>query len=215
MKLKNLFLCCCISTFGLAMNAQADIVTFDSLAHNDGLTTDHGATYTEAGFTFTNIATVESSGFAPSLATYGSMVTVDQEPYGYYTGSTALINNNYEGITVLTRLDGNAFSFNSIDLAELYPMNDTSLAFDVTFTGSFADGSSATQTVTLDNLTGVQSYVFSAFSNVVSVNWAQGGLDFHQFDNVNVAPVPVPAAAWLLGSGLAGLFGLRRRASRK
>jgi hypothetical protein len=29
--------------------------------------------------------------------------------------------------------------------------------------------------------------------------------------NPNAAPVPVPAAAWLLGSGVLGLFGLRRR----
>jgi hypothetical protein len=28
---------------------------------------------------------------------------------------------------------------------------------------------------------------------------------------VAVAPVPVPAAAWLLGSGLLGLIGIRRR----
>jgi hypothetical protein len=34
-------------------------------------------------------------------------------------------------------------------------------------------------------------------------------------NNVNVSAVPVPGAVWLLGSGLAGLFGLRRRASRK
>jgi hypothetical protein len=30
----------------------------------------------------------------------------------------------------------------------------------------------------------------------------------------NLAPVPVPAAVWLLGSGLLGLVGLRRRAGR-
>lgn len=30
-------------------------------------------------------------------------------------------------------------------------------------------------------------------------------------NNVNVTPTPVPAAAWLLGSGLLGLVGLRRR----
>ncbi len=30
----------------------------------------------------------------------------------------------------------------------------------------------------------------------------------------SVAPVPIPAAAWLLGSGLTGLFGMRRRAKK-
>jgi hypothetical protein len=54
------------------MSTQADIVTFDSLSHIDGLTVDHGAAYTESGFLFTNIATVEDSGFAPSLATFGT-----------------------------------------------------------------------------------------------------------------------------------------------
>ena len=32
--------------------------------------------------------------------------------------------------------------------------------------------------------------------------------------NVNVAPVPIPAAVWLLGSGLLGLVGLRRKFSK-
>jgi hypothetical protein len=30
-------------------------------------------------------------------------------------------------------------------------------------------------------------------------------------DNVNVTPTPIPAAAWLLGSGLLGLMGIRRK----
>jgi len=33
------------------------------------------------------------------------------------------------------------------------------------------------------------------------------------FDNVSVAPVPLPAAIWLLGSSLLGLAGIRRRKS--
>jgi hypothetical protein len=43
------------------------------------------------------------------------------------------------------------------------------------------------------------------------VTWGSGGLDFEALGVINQAPVPVPAAAWLLGPGLAGLIGLRRR----
>jgi hypothetical protein len=33
----------------------------------------------------------------------------------------------------------------------------------------------------------------------------------HTINEINVAPVPIPAAAWLLGSGLIGLVAIRRR----
>jgi hypothetical protein len=29
--------------------------------------------------------------------------------------------------------------------------------------------------------------------------------------NINVAPVPIPAAVWLFGTGLLGLLGIRRK----
>ena len=35
--------------------------------------------------------------------------------------------------------------------------------------------------------------------------------DAFEFSNLSATPVPIPAAAWLLGSGLLGLFGLARR----
>jgi hypothetical protein len=41
------------------------------------------------------------------------------------------------------------------------------------------------------------------------VTWGTGGLDFDAVGAINT--VPVPAAVWLLGSGLVGLVGLRRR----
>lgn len=37
------------------------------------------------------------------------------------------------------------------------------------------------------------------------------GADSEGLDNVVVSPVPIPAAAWLLGSGLLGLLGIRRK----
>jgi len=40
-----------------------------------------------------------------------------------------------------------------------------------------------------------------------------GGLMYDSSDNI--VPIPIPAAAWLLGSGLLGLVGLQRRRDRK
>jgi hypothetical protein len=47
----------------------------------------------------------------------------------------------------------------------------------------------------------------TGYSAVLRFNKADGQVTL----NPNAAPVPVPAAAWLLGSGVLGLIGLRRR----
>ena len=50
--------------------------------------------------------------------------------------------------------------------------------------------------------------------NSVLMNWGSFQLTMAVAgDNDNVAPVPVPAAVWLFGSGLMGLIGLRRKIS--
>ena len=41
------------------------------------------------------------------------------------------------------------------------------------------------------------------------VTWGSGGVDLEAVGAINV--VPIPGAAWLLGTGLAGLIGIRRR----
>jgi hypothetical protein len=44
----------------------------------------------------------------------------------------------------------------------------------------------------------------------IAFNFVNDPSVFH-LDNVDATPTPIPAAAWLLGSGLMGLVGLRRR----
>jgi len=54
------------------------------------------------------------------------------------------------------------------------------------------------------------SFTFLGVANGLLSNDAGIGLDNVTFEEL--APVPVPAAAWLFGSGLMGLFGMARRA---
>jgi len=181
---------------GATCTAQAAVIDFESLAHNDDQIVDHGAIYEEEGFRLTNTAA------DPSFATYGTALD------GWYVGSTALINDNAGGTTVLTSMDGGLFRMNSIALAELYAMEEP---FSVTFTGLLSNGSTVSQVFSLDGLFGAETFAFdSAFTNLVSVSWLQSEY-FHQFDNIDVVPVPEPSTFFLFGAGLLSVAAVRRR----
>jgi hypothetical protein len=184
-----------------ATDSQAVILDFESLLHNDDQIVDHAPSYTESGFQLLNTATEESSGYAPTFATLGS------EVYGF-TGSAALFNNNYLGESVLSTLDGVAFNLRAISLAELLPVDE---AFAVTFNGVKADGSMVSRSFTLDGSFGAETFSFgSDFTNLMTVSWLQDSY-FHQFDNIDVAPVPEPSTLLLLGAGLVGVIAGRKK----
>jgi hypothetical protein len=57
-------------------------------------------------------------------------------------------------------------------------------------------------------------YMFTATASDVSSTLAfnfQEDQSVYHLDDVSATPTPIPAAVWLLGSGLAGLVGIRRR----
>ncbi len=174
------------------LSSLAAVIDFQSLEHFDTSTTYHGKTYTEDGFQ------IESTigGFLATLGTEKSN----------YSDSTAMFHGTNSGVTELTRLGGGIFDLFSIDLAEL----NGGGASEVIFT---RDGGHS-QSFLLDGVAfGAETFLFdSGFLGSSSVTWVQEDL-FHQFDNINVSPsaVPVPAAVWLFGSGLIGLFGMRKK----
>lgn len=198
---------------GVAGVANALIIDFKTLEHNDTNKTALCFSYSENGYTLNNLS-------AYPFYTFGT-----QETFSRYPGSTALFNESREGVTELVRSNGHSFNLNSIDLAELngniLPSGRDPFT-SVTFVGFFAGGGSIAQTFTLDqyfvtnDLSSFQTISFLGFTNLVKVSWIQQA-DYHQFDNIVVtasggwwkggghASVPQPATMLLGGSGMDGL----------
>ncbi len=192
-----------LSAFGFAQQASAVVLDFETLAHNDDGVVDLGNSYTEDGFVLTDITTTSNFGFS----TYGTQ-------NAFFSGSTSLINNDDAGITQLKQVNGGLFALHSISLSTLFP-GLTPDGSDVTFTGVKADNSIVSQTFHIaDGLTGASqaSFAFaSTFTNLVSVTWTDSSL-YHQFDNIDVTPVPEPdsLALMLAGFGFMGFMARRR-----
>lgn len=72
------------------------------------------------------------------------------------------------------------------------------------------------QTFNLFDMTGVQTsgneifWLISSTEQITSINFHQAGNDGYAIDGL-VAATPIPAAVWLLGTGLMGLLGFKRR----
>src|ERR1035437_2457796 len=183
---------------GYALESSAAVLTFESLssaADNYSFAT----TYTEQGFKLDDI-TASGTGFS----TWGT-----SSPF--YSGSTALINDNWLGLTRLTQVGGGAFALNSIALVTMYP-GITDDGSDVTFTGIKTDSTIVTQTFHVADAAAQMTFAFaSGFTNLSAVTWTNDS-NMHQFDNINVAAVPEPEsyALFLAGLGIVGVISRRR-----
>ena len=111
--------------------------------------------------------------------------------------------------------DGSLFNMVSIDIAlsSNYAMSDT-----ITFIGQRPGSVMVTQVFTIDGLmrpgSDFQTFFFDAgFYGIQYAYVSDASLGFYSLDNLNVAAVPLPAAAWLFMGGLVGLlrFGQRRK----
>ena len=128
------------------------------------------------------------------------------------TGSVSLLLLQQNSTIALTKDDGGVFTPGSIDLAEFIILPSNVDPFDITFQGTKSDGSQVSQSFTLDgDISGAETFTFGVgLADIVLLTWMQGATN-HAFDNIVVSPIPIPAAIWLFGTALIGLFGFNKR----
>jgi hypothetical protein len=114
--------------------------------------------------------------------------------------------NDSRFASVLTRTDGGAFSFNSIDVAEWSSnfVGGNILNVSAVVMG----GASMSTTRTTDSSPGFETFTFIGWDNLISLS-LQNDRRVFSYDNIVVnssGEAPEPSTLLLLGAGLAGLL---------
>lgn len=129
---------------------------------------------------------------------------------GLGVNSHLLDNHNVDKII---KHESITITFNQPTEVAYFTLGDitTGAQIDMSYANSIA-GTSGSMNYTVGNLQLASDRNFYLGESVTSITFAPGNLltDFN-VKGVCVEEVPVPAAAWLFGSALAGLAGLRRK----
>lgn len=181
-------------------------ITANVMARNGGLTTNAGgsslnsATWTSGGYV--EFGFTVASGYHANLDSlyFGSKVSA--------TGPTSLIvktsadnfANAFTTIAMNNTITGTPYINNVVSLNSLAAIASGN-TFSIRLYGSGATSASGTLRVgdyldTAGTLGTANTYYFDTITGTVAAD---------------ATPTPIPAAAWLLGSGLLGLMGIRRR----
>jgi len=188
--------------------AQAGILdTWSSegqfLADNVGLTMESFESYAD--------------GATLPLATAGFVVSTDNTTFGTWNGINTLMASDGVKSVRYGADNGNSilFTFNSpVTVFGMYIMDFGTAGGSPVLT--FYDDKGDSQVVVTGENPGTIFYGAELSSAITKVQFTMTGSDGDgiYFDSVysgSKAVVPIPAAFWLLGSGIVGLFGMRKK----
>ncbi|HDM75144.1 MAG TPA: VPLPA-CTERM sorting domain-containing protein [Deltaproteobacteria bacterium] len=219
--MKNMVIICTVCIFlALTALAKAGTITQDF--------EDEGQTLGEGG----QLLTITGLPGEPTLTFTGAYIAEEgNPPYAFYASSPYVNDEAHSGQYTVTDKKGDS---GPITVSFATPVYDLSFyAMDIDYdpwstsneilTATVYNASDvALQTITKQNGDpntgdGVATPVTFSVSGISSLEmWVKvAGGDHHYggwaLDDLSYTPVPIPAAAWLLGSGLIGLVAFRRR----
>lgn len=200
-------------------------------AHADSVTYTGAMSTTPAGDLNTSVGMLSVSLFNPALGTLDSVSLTFTNQFMY---SVSGQNNDGPNRSFSYYLGGMAGPMETVvkNASGTSLLDDVFAGYHHQWTGlnhgdSFASGvltSTPTQMLytpgNLSSFTGAGSMSFSVFSEAWTMASFTGGNMFYSTSTFtdptvkvtyNYAPVPIPGAVWLLGSGLLGLIGLKRK----
>ena len=179
-----------LSALLLSISAVADasVLNFDSIGVQNSVYPYYTQTgFIEQGFQFSNNSDVVD--------------LVDSSwNYGAHSGEFAALNDYY-GDMVVTLAGGGVFSFQNTYVKGWA----NSGGFSASITGYFGNQVVGQVDYTMG---GDWQLITGNFNNIDRLVFSGGTF---LVDDVTLNAVPVPAAAWLFGSGLMGLVGIARR----
>jgi len=218
--MKNMVMICAVCIFlSLTASAKAGTITQDFESVGASLGEGGNLTTQLTGLTFTG-AYIAEKGW---------------NIYAYWAGTGYGTDGAYSGSYSITDVivDGGTFGSPSSPVSVSFstPVNDLSFyAMDIDGTGTYAEtltasvydnSSNLLQTITItsnlndpDTGDGIATPVAFTVNNISSLTVTisnQAGSAAWALDDLSYTPVPIPAAVWLLGSGLIGLVAVRRK----
>jgi hypothetical protein len=178
---------------GAAHITATSMTRVSGLSANAGVNSLNSATWTSGGYV--EFGFTVDQGYHANLGSlyFGSKVST--------TGPTNLIVKTsadnfasaYSTIAMNNTITGTPYINNAIDLSSLAAIASED-QFIIRLYGTGA--SSASGTLRVGDYLSSGTYYFDTITGTVAAD---------------ATPTPIPAAAWLLGSGLLGLMGIRRR----